>query len=367
MVLLLKLAFVTKRHGESLKRSRRSDTIMLTSEIMKPSMSDQAIDLIAGGLNELKGLWQDAPLRSVILAGRSLNLSLPTDAIVHLRPQKNGLIVLSASEKRVLKLFFHPTFNQLLATETQTLLGFEKHPELKTSHYIKHGITTTQGQWLLSTYCPNEVSFKLEENPTAAICRVLEKQIYPLITPFYHQAGHRKITLESWLLSAHERSLNHPSKSKVQTLIDTIKSDRQFDPQMKLVQSMIHADLNENNILRDHQGMAVIDWENRIEGLVLLDAFDLYARHLQKLTIEKRLLFMALKWGRTFSPSYNSFFTGFAKWQSQEFECEIKSATKRLHFLIYIVERILVIQQTMKVDRFYRQGLEWRVWNAIKR
>ena len=330
-------------------------------------MSDQAIDLIAGGLDELKGLWQEAPLRSVMLAGRSLNLPLPTDAIVHLRPQKNGLIVLSASEQRVLKLFFHPTFNKLLAVETQTLMGFKNNPELKTSHYINHGTTSTQGQWLLSTYCPNEVSFKLEENPTAAIYQVIEKDIYPLMTPFYHQAGHRKITLETWLHCANERSLNHPSKTKIQELIEAIQADRQFDPQMKLVQSMIHADLNENNIMCDHQGLAVIDWENRIEGLVLLDAFDLYTRHLQKLTIEKRLLFMALKLGRIFSPSYHRFFKGFSTWQAQEFNCEIKPATMRLHFLIYIVERILVIQQTMKVDRFYRPGLEWRVWNAIKR
>jgi hypothetical protein len=76
---------------------------------------------------------------------------------------------------------------------------------------------------------------------------------------------------------------------------------------------------------------------------------------------------MALKMGRLFSPSYQHFFAGFKFWQTHEFKCIAPEKTARLHFLIYIVERILVIQQTMKVDRFYRQGLEWRVWNAIKR
>lgn len=339
---------------------------MLPLESMNPSMSDQTIELIAGGLNELKCLWQQAPLRSVALDGRTLHLPLPLDAIVHLRPQKNGLIVLSASEQRVLKLFFHANFNQLLTVETQTLISFKNNPQLKTSHYINHGTTTNQGQWLLSTHCPNDVSFKLEENPTEAIYRVLEKDIYPLLTPFYQHAGHHEITLESWLQSAQERCLAHPSKDKILELIKAIQSDGQFNAQMKLVKSMIHADLNENNILRDHQGLAIIDWENRIEGLVLLDAFDLYARHLQKLTIEKRMLFIALKLGRIFSPSYRHFFKGFTTWQAQEFNCEIRPVTGRIHFLIYIVERILVIHQTMKVDRFYRQGLEWRVWNAIK-
>jgi hypothetical protein len=302
---------------------------------MNPSISDQIIELIVGGLNELKGVWTHAQERSVVLDSRPLDLPLPADAIVYLRPQKNGLIVISAMDQRVLKLFFHPTFNELLVSETQTLISLAKHQELKTSHYISHGTTSAQGQWLLTTYCSNDKSFKLEERPTEVVYRALEEEIFPLITPFYLRAGFQKITLDTWLSSAEERCRNHPSKTKILTLIEAIKRDRAFDPNIELVQSMIHADLNENNILRGHAGLALIDWENRLPGLVLIDAFDIFARHLQKLTIEKRLLFLALKLGKFFSPSFMAFGKSFKNWQLQEFNCEMKPGTERLHFLIY--------------------------------
>jgi hypothetical protein len=303
-------------------------------------------------LAELGHLWP------AVIAGTSL----PGDAIIHPRPAKQGLVVVSESSGRVLKLFHHPVFSELLKREASALKSYQG---LSAPHFVAEGKTSQGAQWLLTSFCPNTAPFKAFSHPCQAIADRLESEIYPVLQEFYRTSGVTSVALGDWVQQAKLRAAGHPSAEKILQLIGKLEVEREFRPEIPLLKTKLHADLNENNIHRSNMGCSVIDWENQHEGLLLMDAFDLWARALMKRTFGKRIFLKRLSWGWALGGDYERFLAGFLKWQQSQFQLSGETKFGRLYYIAYTIERILVLHETMKVDRFYRRGLETRTWQAL--
>jgi hypothetical protein len=287
---------------------------------------------------------------------------LPSDAIIHPRPAKQGLVVVSGNAGRVLKLFHHPVFSALLQREAEALRGYQNLPA---PHLLGIGKTSQGASWLMTSFCPNTAPFKAFSNPCFAIADRLESEIYPILQLFYHSSGVISVGLGDWVQQARLRASAHPSQKKILQLIEKLEVEKHYSAGIPILKTKLHADLNENNIHRTVDGCSVIDWENQREGLLLMDAYDLWARTLMKRTIGKRIFLMRLSWGFELGGDYQRFLQGFLRWQQVQFQHEGHREHGRLYYIAYTIERILVLHETMNVDRFYRRGLETRTWQAL--
>src|SRR5690606_26630107 len=101
----------------------------------------------------------------------------------------------------------------------------------------------------------------------------------------------------------------------------------------------LHYDLHAGNVLRDGDQYSIIDWEGSPRGLVLIDGLDFYRRFAQK----KR---------KRFSKVEEDIFKKFREWSAQHFDLYINEESKDLHFVIYAMERSMILWETRKVDRF---------------
>lgn len=292
---------------------------------------------------------------------------LPEDSILHLRPNKKGLIAVSPKKNLVLKIFLDPKDISRLELEARNLnlfqeSSFKEHvPKL-----LGEGSSKNGAGWVETDVCLDP-SFEKKRNAEKYLLKHMDKYFYPVMTKLYVNHGFEVIEAKNWLNEARTRIANHPSKSRLEKLVQLIEAELKRFPEYKVVKTHIHHDLHRGNILTRKDHITIIDWEGMIKGLVLVDVFDFPKRVMKKSKLTEMIFFLYLK-GYLKSPPgvVKSFFLNFRIWMDSTFQVRIPEESVKLSFMLYLLERALNSFEGRGVDRFkHRKDFDYKMLSTL--
>lgn len=301
--------------------------------------------------------------------GRTFKVRLPSDSIIFFRDDKEGVIIASHERQIVLKMFFSESHIGLLEEEIRALQSFEGTafspyvPKL-----LNHGRTSNGGQWLVTSFCSNTKALTNHQDHEKFILKNFSTIVMPAMTEFYKAYDPKVSPIDTWIKEALVRTENHPSRKKLTILIKKIALQAKKHHEYEVVESQIHHDLHAGNILIDEKQTVIIDWEGRVRGLVLIDILDFSRRFLQRHFYE-RMLFNLFMRGLLRKPPelVQRSFEYYQNWAWSNFRANIPMGSERLSFMIYAVERALILHEKRLVDRFKdKRGIEFNILKAIK-
>lgn len=293
---------------------------------------------------------------------------LPSDSIVFFRDDKEGVIIASHEKNFALKMFFNKAHISLLEEEIKTLKDFKT---TSFSPYVAkllgEGTTSNGGRWLVTSFCSNSLALTNRRDHVKYLLQHFPLIVMPPMTEFYRTFSPRIIPVNSWINEAFTRAEGHPSRNKIETLLRKISQEAVRFPGYAVIESKIHHDLHAGNILIDDNQTIIIDWEGQVRGLVLVDILDFSRRYLQKSIWAKFCFWLFMK-GILKEPSslVKKSLSFYRNWNLVNYEVRLADDSGRLSFMIYAVERALILFEKRKVDRFNdRNGFENKIFTWI--
>ena len=294
---------------------------------------------------------------------------LPSDSIIFFRSDKEGVIVASHEKQIAFKIFFDGPHIELLEEEIRTLKSFENTSfSPYVAKLLADGRTRNGGRWLVTNFCSNSEALTSRPHHERYLLRYFPMIVMPAMTQFYQSFSPRILSLERWLLETHYRIERHPSRKKLEVLIKKIAELSREFPDYEVVESRIHHDLHAGNILIDDNQTIIIDWEGSVRGLVLIDVFDFTRRFLQKSLWDKWHFSLYMR-GIVKEPPIliKRSLRFYRNWSLINFKINIAPGSARLTFMIYAVERALILHELRGLDRFKdRKGIESWILKAVQ-
>lgn len=289
---------------------------------------------------------------------------LPSDSIIFFRSDKEGVIIVSQEKNIALKMFFDEAHIHNLDEEIKSLRSFEKTSFAPyAAQVLGDGTTSNGGRWLVTSYCSNSWALTNRPYHEKFLLRYFPNFVMPPLTHLYKSYQPRKIPVETWIREAHERSINHPSRKKIESALKKISKLSAQSPGYEVLESRIHHDLHAGNILLDDNQIIIIDWELEVRGLVLVDIFDFARRYLQRHFLA-RIAFQFYLLGILKEPPMliKRTLKFYRNWSLVNFKMNIPVGSEKLTFLVYAIERSLIYFEQRKLDRLKdRKGFEKRI------
>lgn len=195
----------------------------------------------------------------------------------------------------------------------------------------------------------------------------MDEYFYPVMTKLYVNHGFEVMGAKTWLDEARSRIVNHPSKTRLEKLIQLIEAELKKFPDYQVVKTNIHHDLHRGNILTRKDHITIIDWEGMIKGLVLVDVFDFPKRVMKKSRLTEMLFFLYLKGYLKIPPgAVKNFFLNFRIWMDSTFQVRIPEESVKLSFMLYLLERALNSFEGRGVDRFkHRKDFDYKMLSTL--
>lgn len=341
---------------------KASKTAFYSHPLYKVGVAPNSLDklpLIFGDSFSMRlGLWWDFFRKGEWLKSHNsfLESNLPSDAIIFLRDNKKGLLVISAEENLALKLFFADEAKMMLDDEAKTLSFLGKSSFAPYSaKLINHGTTQNGARWLATSFCANTQPFK---NPQSFF-KKMEDLIMPAMTKFYLSSGVKTISIADWLSSAYEKADKFGLIDELRPLLTVIASEAHKYPEYKLPLSRIHHDLHIGNVLRHKNQIKVIDWEGCMEGPVLVDVFDFLRRIVHH---DLRFWHYLADLKDHEHTKTNKVFEFYQRWSQDNFSIQVPNGSQKLTLFLYAAERALLLKEKRNINRFHdHSGFEYKV------
>ena len=355
---------------ESIKEIRKQDEVVtfhfhpMYRAYMGPDSSEN-IPRIFGASRLARWKRYGRKVRKKNSYPKTFHATLPADSIIFIRPEKKGIIALSAKEDMGLKIFFNDYYTPLLDKEIEALKVVQ---HLHFTPLVKgHGTTRNKGYWSLTNFCANTDALGLKADAEKFLLKNFMKLVMPGMTGFYQSMTPQKELLSQWLQRAKERANVHSSKSHLMELIAETEAESKAFPDFELLTSNIHFDLHAWNILSDHDQLSIIDWEGGFRGLVFIDFFDFSRRFLISHKWCAFFFKRFLKKKGTYPRALKESFEGFRKWSLEKFAISIPAGAERLMILLYVLERTLILFEERALDRLRdRRAFEFMVFKEMK-
>jgi thiamine kinase-like enzyme len=271
---------------------------------------------------------------------KEVELKLPSDGLFFSREDKEGLIIVCPRQNFILKIFRDPPHMVLLEREIKTLKLIAGSPfEKDSSKYLSDGLTSNGARWVMTDFRSNTHSLKNFHNFEKNWFEISYSEIMPRMAEFYKLNSPVTYSVDVWLNKNKDRILAHPEAAKLQNVL--AKIEKQKDESL-LLDSVNHYDLHTGNVLyAGGDKYSIIDWEGNYRSPVVIDAFDFLRRYLQKNRSE-------LSHFETLS---DEVFKNYQSWLEKHFHLSVSMKAKKVHFLIYAVERTLFFWEIAKINR----------------
>ncbi|WP_408098748.1 phosphotransferase [Peredibacter sp. HCB2-198] len=300
----------------------------------------------------------------LLYARKKFVARLPSDSIIFFRSDKEGVIIVSHEKNIALKMFFDESHILNLDEEIKSLKGFETTSFAPyVAKILGEGTTSNGGRWLVTTYCSNSWAITNRAHHEKFLLRYFPLFVMPPLTELYKSHGPRKITVETWIREAHERSLNHPARKEIEKTLKKITKLAAQNPGYEVLESRIHHDLHAGNILLDDNQIIIIDWELEVRGLVLVDILDFARRYLQR-NFFTRMAFQFYLKGLFREPPKLILknLSSYRNWALVNFKMNVPIGSEKLTFLVYAIERSLIYFEKRQLNRLKdRKGFERRI------
>lgn len=299
----------------------------------------------------------------------SFTAALPEDSVIFFRSSKQGIIIASLEKKLVLKIFLDESFKSLLDEEVSFLnrikgTSFSQY----TTKLIAEGMSSNGARWLLSEYRSNIHSLKNRPQKDKYILENLYSLLMPAMTEFYKLYSPKIVKLEDWVKHAQKRIQQHPSKEKLQLILNAIQTESQAFEAYEVIESSIHLDLHAGNILLNEQDMTIIDWEGVLRALTIIDIFDFSRRYIASRALIKRAFWKFIQKRSPRLPELmKTSFEEYRNWAKENFGAVVPEESARITYFIYALERSLLLYELRAVDRMKdRHGFEFLISEAVK-
>lgn len=271
---------------------------------------------------------------------QEVEMKLPTDALFFYRDDKEGLIIVCPRQNFILKIFRDPPHIVLLEREIKTLKLIAGSPfEKDSSKYLGDGITSNGARWVMTDFRSNTQSLKNHANFEKNWFEISYSEIMPRMAEFYKLNSPVTYSVNVWLNKNKDRVLAHPEVTRLQKVLVEIEK---LQDDSLLLDSINHYDLHTGNVLyAGGDKYSIIDWEGNYRSPVVIDAFDFLRRYLQKNRSELS----------RFEALSDEVFKNYQSWLQKYFNLSVSMNAKKVHFLIYAVERTLFFWEIAKINR----------------
>ena len=291
---------------------------------------------------------------------KELTLNAPMDSVIHLRPEKSGVIVVSKAEGKVLKLFTKPEAIKQLDREIEVLKKVKDSAFAKfTNHYLDSGTTENGSRWVFVEYL--DVTKQLD-------VETLFRDSFKIMNEmkeFYLVCGYKKINVTTWLSAIEEDIRRHPRKNDLMKVKDWILKEQSIHGDIELIQGHLHGDLQKDNVVVTPDGYKIIDWEGTCEGLILVDYFDFLRRFLNK--NDPSPFWSFLRGKESLSNEFLVFIEELIFWHKEHFSNSLKVENISMLFMIYALERTVQLGRSERDDIPDKHTFEFqKVLEAIK-
>ena len=271
---------------------------------------------------------------------KEVELKLPSDGLFFSREDKEGLIIVCPLQNFILKIFRDPPHIVLLEREIKTLKLIAGSPfEKDSSKYLSDGLTSNGARWVMTDFRSNTQSLKNHANFEKNWFEISYSEIMPRMAEFYKLNSPVTYSVNVWLNKNKDRVLAHPEVAKLQKVLVEIEK---LQDDSLLLDSINHYDLHTGNVLyAGGDKYSIIDWEGNYRSPVVIDAFDFLRRYLQKNRNELS----------RFETLSDEVFKNYQSWLQKNFNLSVSMNSKKVHFLIYAVERTLFFWEIAKINR----------------
>ena len=290
------------------------------------------------------------------LTGKHLDditLNLPKDTVLFYRERREGLIVCSRQNQKILKLFPKEQGRPYLKNHLKTLhrLNLFSTPQA-TPDLLSLGSTSTDATYLITSFTNQVMHGNRFANQDKRIYQDLFSHLAPSLAEIYQTTTTGQLSLSGYLRKQQLLATQHPAHVKINALIRAAINDAAYDPNMPLLTSFIHGDADSRNFARNDRGYVILDWEMQTYSLLHFDLFDLYTRYRKR---------------KVFSEGLRLFFHQYAAWQNTYFHIEPPSHAAYIFYLVYLIERISLAysQDGLNVLDQYR-SLEAKIYRRLK-
>ncbi|MBP6861960.1 MAG: phosphotransferase [Neisseriaceae bacterium] len=293
---------------------------------------------------------------SLKLRGKCLDditLDLPADTVLFYRERREGLIICSRHNQKILKLFPKEQGRPYLKNHIKTLyhLNLFTKPQ-STPDLLSLGSTSTESIYLITSFTRHDIYGKRFVNQDKAVYQDLFSQLAPALADIYKTTTTGQLSLSGYLRKQQLLATQHPSQIKINALIMAVINDPAYDPHMPLLTSFIHGDADSRNFAKSQHGYVILDWEMQTYSLLHFDLFDLYTRYRKR---------------KVFSDTLRLFFERYAQWQNTFFHIAPPSNAAYIFYLVYLIERIALAYHQDNHDVLNQfLSLEAKIYRRLK-
>lgn len=308
------------------------------------------------GQSRYKTFWYYLKHLRSRLTGKRLNditLNLPKDTVLFYRERREGLIVCSRQNQKILKLFPKEQGRPYLKNHIKTLYQLKLFTSPHSApEVLSIGSTSTETTYFITTFADQVMHGDRFVNQDKTVYQDLFSHLAPSLAHIYKTTTTGQLSLSGYLRKQQLLATQHPAQIQINALIRAATNDPAYNPHMPLLTSFIHGDADSRNFAKNDQGYVILDWEMQTYSLLHFDLFDLYTRYRKR---------------KVFSDGLRLFFERYVDWQAQFFHIKPPSDAAYIFYLVFLIERISLSYSHEGINIMDQYlSLEARIYRRLK-
>lgn len=267
--------------------------------------------------------------------------------IVHQRSNKGGMIVVLPEEKQVIKYFNDEKYAKCLEKEAKALSLIKDEFKKYFPRVIKHGLTSSNGYYLITDYCENR--FKAKMRSEKFLLENFYSYVAPSMLKFYQSFPIEKINVIEWLSRIKDQVKDYPEKRLYSFYQKLCKQSSNYKG-INLLLSQNHNDLHLSNTAMDEY-VRIFDFEFTDRSLMLIDLIDPIRKHIRETYFLRRSFWQFMQKGIRLDKNIEIYVYNMMNWLSHNFNITLRLSDLRFLIQLYVLERCLLKYRTMGMIR----------------